>query len=104
AGKDGVPIFAVTLGTEQGPSNVRLADLETNPIVFVRDRMTLSAVVTSQGLQGQGAVVRLERRHQNDGEWTEVAQQPIVLAEEGTVQRVEFDYTPENVGQIDFRV
>jgi len=102
AGKQGVPINILGMGTEQGPSNVRLAELEASPVVFVRDPVKLAAVIDSQGLRGQAANARLEQR-KDGGDWTEVSQTPIVLAEDGAVQRIEFDFTPEATGQYDFR-
>ena len=102
AGKLGVPIHVLGMGTEQGPSNVRLTDLEVSPVVFVRDPIKLAAVIDSQGLRGQSANVRLELR-KDGGDWSEVGQVPVVLGEDGAVQRVEFDYTPDTTGQIDFR-
>jgi hypothetical protein len=102
AAKQAVAINILAMGTEQGPSNVRLADLETSPAVFVRDPIKLAAVVESQGLQGQPANVKLEQR-KDAGDWTEIAVTPVVLGEDGAVQRVEFDYTPEAIGQYDFR-
>ena len=102
AGKLGVPIHVLGMGTEQGPSNVRLTDLEVSPVVFVRDPIKLAAVIDSQGLRGQSANVRLELR-KDGGDWSEVGQVPVVLGEDGAVQKIEFDYTPDTTGQIDFR-
>ncbi|HTQ40348.1 MAG TPA: vWA domain-containing protein [Pirellulales bacterium] len=102
AGKQGVPIHVLAMGTEQGPSNARLTDLEASPVVFVRDPIKLAAVIDSQGERGQEATVRLEQR-KDGGDWTEVSQTSIVLGEDGAVQRVEFDFTPDATGQYDFR-
>jgi hypothetical protein len=102
AGKQGVVIHSLAMGTLKGPSNVKLAELETSPVVFVRDPIKLAAVVESQGLQGQTALVRLERRKEN-GEWAEIGQSQVTLGEDSAVQRAEFDYTPEMLGQVDFR-
>ncbi|HZZ28832.1 MAG TPA: vWA domain-containing protein [Pirellulales bacterium] len=103
AGKQGVPIHVLAMGTEQGPSNARLTDLEASPVVFVRDPIKLAAVIDSQGLRGQSATVRLEQR-KDGSDWAEVSQSSIVLAEDGAMQRVEFDFTPDATGQYDFRV
>jgi hypothetical protein len=102
ARKLGAPVNVLAMGTEQGPSNVRLAELEASPVVFVRDPIKLAAVVDSEGLRGQSATVRLEQR-KDGGDWTDVAQTPIVLGEDGAVLRVDFDFTPDTTGQYDFR-
>jgi hypothetical protein len=102
AGKQGAPVNILAMGTQQGPSNARLTELEASPVVFVRDPIKLAAVIDSEGLRGQSATVRLEQR-KDGGDWTEVTQTPIVLAEDGAAQRAEFDFTPDATGQYDFR-
>ena len=62
AAKQGVPVNILAVGTEQGPSNVRLAELEASAAVFVKEPIKLAAVIESQGLQGQPANVYLRIR------------------------------------------
>jgi hypothetical protein len=103
AGRDGVPIVALAAGTQQGPRNVRLVDIEASPAVFVRDAAELAAIVESRGLAGANAVVRLEQRAP-DGAWNETDRRDVTLGEDSVLQRVTFQFTPEQVGQLDYRV
>lgn len=103
AGRDGVPIVTLAVGTEQGPRNVRVADIDAHSVVFVRDTTELSAIIESRGLQGATAVVRLEQRGA-DGGWNETDRREIVLGEDSVLQRVAFPFTPDTLGQVDFRV
>lgn len=102
AGRDGVPIHCLAVGSEQGPSNVRLVDLESSPVVFVRDPVKFEVLVESHGLQGRPASVRLEYRA-SEADWIEIGQSSITLGEDGAVQRVPFGSTPETIGQYDLR-
>ena len=38
--RQNIPIFAIAAGADEGPRNVRLAEIEASPVVFVRDPMT----------------------------------------------------------------
>jgi len=102
AGRDGTVIHALVVGSERGPSNVRLTDVEVSPVVFVRDPMQISVLLESQGMQGRTAQVKLERR-QSGEEWTELGQVEVPLGEDGNIQRIPFAHTPDAVGQFEFR-
>ncbi len=101
-GQDGTKISAVVVGSERGPSNLRVTDLEASPVVFVRDPVPLSVLIESQGMSGRTAIVKLDRRQTGD-EWLEVAQTEVTLGDDGSLQRVPFVNTPETVGQYEFR-
>ncbi len=47
----GIPIYPIAAGAEEGPRNVRLAEIEASPVVFARDPMTLGVVVEARGLK-----------------------------------------------------
>jgi hypothetical protein len=102
AGKDGVPIVSLAVGTPERPRNVRLADIEANSKVFLRDPTDLSVLVESSGLKDATASVALEQR-QEDGSWKEVAREQIVLGEDAVIQRVNFRITPEALGHVEYR-
>ncbi len=102
AGRDGTMIHTLVVGSERGPSNVRLTDIEVSPVVFVRDPLQMSVLLESQGMQGRSAHVKLERR-QSGEEWAEFGQVEVPLGEDGSIQRVAFAWTPDLVGQFEFR-
>ncbi|WP_010584952.1 vWA domain-containing protein [Schlesneria paludicola] len=102
AGRDGTAIHSLIVGSEKGPSNVRLSDIEVSPVVFVRDPTQLVVMLESQGMQGRSAAVKLERRQRGE-EWVEVGRTELTLGEDASIQRVPFSYTPDATGQFEFR-
>ena len=102
AARQGVPIFAVAAGADEGPRNIRVADIEGGPVVFVRDPMTLNVVVEARGLLDAEATLALEQRV-NGAAWEPVAARPIILGEDGLLTRSSFQISPKVVGQYEFR-
>ncbi len=102
AGKLGVPIQVLAVGTEEPPRNARLVEVAVSPVVFVRDPAEIAVIVEANGLQGATGVVTLEQRTEG-GAWTEVGTEEITLGATATVERVSFRFTPEQAGQYDFR-
>ena len=102
AAAQGVPIYVVAAGAGEGPRNVRVAEVEASPVVFVRDPMTLAAVVEARGLLEAEANLILEQRV-NEGAWEPVADQRIVLGEDGTLTRTTFRIEPKVIGQYEYR-
>ena len=101
AGRDGIVIQALAVGTEQGPSNARLVDVEASPVVFVRDPTEISVLYESRGLEGKPGAIQLEMRH--DAAWTELGRDEIAFAADAVLGRVTFKFTPEATGQYEFR-
>jgi len=101
AGKQGVPIVSVAVGTEEGPSNARLAAIEADPIVFVGDATEIGVLVEAHGMEGRTGVVALEKR--GGGAWEEVGREEITFDEPTAARRVSFQITPENVEELEFR-
>ena len=97
-----IPIYAIAAGADEGPRNVRLAEVEASPVVFARDPMSLAVVVEARGLRDAEATIVLEQRA-NEGEWEPVATQRVALGEDGILKRTTFRITPKVVGQYEFR-
>lgn len=102
AARQRIPIYAIAAGADEGPRNIRLAELQVDPVVFARDPTTISVVVESRGLRDADATVVLERRI-NDGAWDPVGTQKVVLGEDGVLKRATFRVTPAVVGQYEYR-
>lgn len=100
--RDGTTINALVVGSEQGPSNIRLTEIEVSPVVFVRDPVPIGVLIESQGMRGRAARVKLDRRQAGE-DWTEVGIADVSLGEDGQIQRVPFAYVPDSVGQYEFR-
>ncbi|MGD9723347.1 MAG: VWA domain-containing protein [Pirellulales bacterium] len=101
AAKQGVPIVSLAVGTEEGPSNARLAAIEADPVVFVRDAAEVNVLVEGHGLQGRTGVVSLEKRQ--DSSWTDVGREEITFDDNTGARRLSFRITPDVVGEIEFR-
>lgn len=101
AGKQGVPIVSLTIGTEEGPSNARLAALEADPIVFVRDPAEIGVLVETHGMEGRTGVVTLEKR--GSGGWEQVGREEITFDEPNAARRVSFRITSESVEELELR-
>ncbi len=102
AARQKIPIFAIAAGADEGPRNIRLAELQVDPVVFARDPTTVSVVVESRGLRDADASVVLERRV-NEGAWEPVGSQRVVLGEDGVLKRATFRVTPAVIGQYEYR-
>jgi hypothetical protein len=101
AGNQGVPIVSVTIGTEEGPANARLAALEADPLVFVRDPTEIGVLVETHGMEGRTGVVTLEKRGTSG--WEPVGREEVAFDEPNSARRVSFRITPENVEELEFR-
>jgi hypothetical protein len=100
--RQNIPIYAIAAGGAEGPRNVRLAEVEASPVVFVRDPTNLAVVVEARGLRDAEANIVLEQRI-NEGEWDLVGRERVVLGEDGILKRTTFRITPKVVGQYEFR-
>ena len=101
AGKQGVPIVALAVGTDQGPSNARLAAIEADPVVFVRDTTEVGVLIEAHGMQGRTGLVTLEKRQ--EAGWSEVGHEEVTFGEETASRRLSFKMTPETVGEVELR-
>jgi hypothetical protein len=101
SGKQGVPIVALSVGSEQGPSNARVAAVEADPVVFVRDPTEVAVIVEGHGMRGRTGVVTLEKRQ--DAGWSEVGRDEVTFDEDAASKRLTFKITPESVGEIELR-
>ena len=101
--RQGIPIYAIAAGADEGPRNIRLAEIEASPTVFVRDPMNVAVVVEARGLKDAEATVVLEQRINDSKDWEPIGNQRVVLGEDGILKRSTFRVTPKVVGQHEFR-
>src|SRR5262249_42071954 len=97
-----IPIYSIAAGAEEGPRNVRLAEVEASPVVFARDPMTLAVVVEARGLKDAEANLIVEQKV-NNGDWEPVANQRVALGEDGILKRTTFRIVPRVIGQYEYR-
>src|SRR5581483_5050275 len=69
-----IPVYAIAAGADEGPRNIRLAEIEVSPVVFVRDPLQLGVVVEARGLRDAEATIVVEQRI-NEGGWEPVGTQ-----------------------------
>lgn len=97
-----IPLFAVGLGSEKRPVNVRIADLQVPPRVFPGDAFTVSGFLQSSGLAGRTVSVQLLALEDNPG--TDPAksvvldERPVRLSDDEIVS-VKFEVTPSTPGR-----
>ncbi|MDR3634005.1 MAG: VWA domain-containing protein [Isosphaeraceae bacterium] len=102
ATRQGIPIFTIAAGAEEGPRNVRLAEIEASPVVFARDPMTLGVVVEARGLKDAEGTIVLEQRI-NGNDWEPAGDQRVALGEDGVLKRATFRIVPKVTGDYEFR-
>ncbi len=85
----------------KAPATPRLAAIEADPVVFVRDPTEIGVLVEGHGLAGRTGTVVLEKRQ--DAAWSEVGREEVVFDEDKTSRRVAFHVEPAAMGEIDFR-
>ena len=100
--RQNIPVFSIAAGADEGPRNIRLAEIEVSPVVFVRDPSMLGVVVEARGLRDAEATIVLEQRI-NENEWEPLGSRRIVLGEDGLLKRTTFRITPKVVGSYEFR-
>jgi hypothetical protein len=100
--RQNIPVYAIAAGADEGPRNIRLAEIEVSPVIFARDPATLGVVVEARGLRDAEATVILEQRV-NEADWEPLGSQRVVLGEDGLLKRTTFRITPKVVGSYQFR-
>ena len=59
AGRKGVPIFTIGLGSAEAARDIELTELLVDDVVFVDDSVRFQAKLLARGFQGQKVTVRL---------------------------------------------
>ena len=102
AGEQKVPIVALAAATPEPPRNVKLAGINADKEVFIRDPAEIGVLVEAQGLKDATASVTLEQQI-DDGSWREIGREQVLLGEDAVLKNVAFKITPEAVGKFVYR-
>ena len=102
AGKEQIPIVGLAIGTDSGPSNARLIEIDANPVVFVKDPTELGVLIEARGLDGKTGVLTIDQR-KDGGEWMELGREEVLLGADSTVRRVPFKFQADVPGNYEFR-
>ncbi len=113
-----LPIHAVGVGDPARPRNVRVAEILAPVNVFKQDPFTISARLTSQGLQGQTIRVQLHERHVAGGGVVDdeitsldpptgqsvVDARDVIIGPGGAIEPVTFQRRQQRVGRFLYTV
>ena len=88
-----IPIEVVDMATDVGNFDLRLADIDFTPVLFVGQKTTITPRINWHNAEGRTALVELREKNRV------VAQGRFPISEEGGFGDVPLEYTPESPGQ-----
>ncbi len=100
ARQQGVQLYAVGLGSDEGNRDVQLDDFVVDEIAFVGDPILMTARLRTFGMSGEALTVQLR----DVADHRVIAQQQAVAGADGDPLKVELLYTPEAAGEFDYRL
>ncbi|MEQ8788345.1 MAG: VWA domain-containing protein [Pirellulaceae bacterium] len=95
-----IPIFAVGLGNDQSPRDLRVNDLLVDDVVFVGDVVNFDFKLSGSGYQGESVTVRLRE----EGSRNVLAEQQVTVGGDGQSQPVRITYRPPHKGDFKYVV
>jgi len=100
AGRKGAPLFAVGLGSDQPVRDLKLVDLQVDPLVFVDDVVSFAFKLVATGYEDKKVRAVLREEDQ-----TEVlAELEVTVGPDGQSQQVRLPYRPTKVGEFRYVV
>jgi hypothetical protein len=107
-----IPVFAIGMGSDRPPSNVRVSDLSVPLRAYPGDRYTVTGYVQAQRMAGRVVTVELLGRDVPDGPGKSAsppsveATERVTLGGDGEVVAVPVDLIPDRIGRrtLTFRV
>ena len=105
----GIPIFAVGLGGDERPANVRVVDLEAPPRVYPGDSFSMTGYVQAYGLAGRSVRVELVSLPEEDADNPKAEEEfeeerRLTLAKDGEIVALKFDILPKQLGRRTYRL
>jgi len=111
AAKDaGIQVYPIGLGSDERPTNVRVADLDVPQRVYPGDRFNITSYIQAFGLEGKNVRVELSSRLVPAGatEATDPFEfqmdKRVALSKDGELQVIKFEADPEEEGRYDYKV
>lgn len=104
-----IPVYAIGLGGDERPANVRVVDLEAPPRVYPGDSFSMTGYVQAYGLAGRSVRVELgsiaeENADDPNAEEEFVEERRLTLAKDGEVVPLKFDVIPDQLGRRTYRL
>jgi hypothetical protein len=105
----GIPLFAIGLGGDARPANVRIVDLEAPPRVYPGDSFSMTGYVQAYGLVGRSVrveLVSLPEANANDETAQETFEEErrVTLGPDGEIVSLKFDVSPTQQGRRTYRL
>jgi hypothetical protein len=100
AGRKGVPLFAVGLGSDEPVKDLKISDLLVDPRVFLNDVVNFELKLTGNGFQGRRVWVVLREQDKPDV----LAKVEVSVGPDGQPQQVRLPYRPTKVGRFRYVV
>jgi von Willebrand factor type A domain len=100
AAANGVPIYAIGVGSPDDPINVRVVDIEAPKRVYPGDRFRVTALIQASGLAGKKCSVQLRRKSAGAGidNFAIEEETQIELGDSEAMLPVTFDVKPREMG------
>lgn len=104
----GIALFPIGFGSKENFKNVRIADVAAPARVYPGDSFSITAYLQSYGLEGQSADLELWRREKTSSGSEQPADETLIDLQtirhksDGEVDSVEFELTPDEVGQVQY--
>ncbi len=97
---NGVPLYAIGIGSPDDPVNVRVVDIEAPKRVYPGDRFRVTALIQASGLAGKKCSVQLRRKSSGTGKDNFAIEEEtqIDLGDSEAMQPVTFDVKPREIG------
>jgi hypothetical protein len=93
-----VPVYAIGLGSDKRPPNLRVVDLEAPERVYPGDKFTVTGYVQAQNYSAGGMTVELLSSPGSGGAETKEDEQTLDVGKSGQVIPVKFELKPEDQG------
>ena len=90
--QQGVPVYAIGVGSEKPEKDSWIAEILTNEIAYADTKVPVEAIVRATGLAGQSAQVSLKQSGKT------VAVETVQLPQDFVESKVRFDFVPERAG------
>ncbi|MEX0818308.1 MAG: vWA domain-containing protein [Pirellulaceae bacterium] len=105
----GITLFAIGLGGDERPANVRVVDLEVPPRVYPGDSFNMTGYVQAYGLAGRSVrveLVSLPEANANDETAQETFEEErrVTLGPDGEIVSLKFDVSPTQQGRRTYRL
>lgn len=103
----GIPIYAVGLGSDQRPLNVRVVDLEAPQRVYPGDKFTLTGLIQGFGTENRSVKVELlssTSAADASTPGTVEEERRVQMGRDGDIMPLKFEATPTQPGQITYKL